>query len=178
MAGPLLMEVTPVAAASAIVLRDDPLEVLLLRRSGTSSFVPSAWVFPGGIAERGESPRDAAVRETLEEAGIRLDADSLVCTSRWITPLGLPKRFDTWFFLAPVARDVEVTVDGREITDFLWLAPSDALARDDLHLVFPTIRNLEALAAFESAEALIESRRDAVIEPIQPVLVNGKPTLR
>ncbi len=173
MAGPML-----IPAASVIVLRDDPFEVLLLRRSEKSSFVPSAWVFPGGVAEEGESLRDAAVREAFEEAGLRLDPDTLVLTSHWITPAGLPKRFDTQFFLAAVNREATVNIDGVEIVDAMWIAPGDALQRRDLRLVFPTIKNLEAIARFKTSKALIESRRGAVIEPIQPVLVDGKPTLR
>ncbi len=175
MAGPVL---TPIPAASVIVLRDGPLEVLLLKRHGGSSFVPDAWVFPGGAIEPDETPEEAAVRETLEEAGLQLDANSLVCTSRWITPEGIPKRFDTWFFLAKVPRDTTIAIDGREMVDSLWIAPADALARRDLKLVFPTIKNLEALAGFDSADALIDARRGAVIEPVQPVLVDGRPVLR
>ncbi|HEX8171885.1 MAG TPA: NUDIX hydrolase [Thermoanaerobaculia bacterium] len=169
---------TPLPAASAIVLRDSPLEVLLLRRSERSSFVPNAWVFPGGAIEAGETPVQAAVRETLEECGITLDSRSLVATSRWITPAGIPKRFDTWFFLAPVDRDAAVRIDGHEIVESMWIAPAEALRRRDLHLVFPTIKNLEAVAAFDDVETLLASRRGAIIEPIEPVLVNGKPTLR
>ena len=179
MAGAMLGEVAPVPAASVIVLRNNPLEVLLLRRSDRSSFVPGAWVFPGGVAERNESMAEVAARETFEEAAISLDPNELVLTSRWITPVGLPKRFDTHFFLAEVSRNVEVTIDGGEIVDALWIAPSDALAkRRDLHLVFPTIKNLEAIAGFADARALIESRRDAHVEPVLPVLVDGKPTLK
>lgn len=177
MAGPVLNEVPALPAASVIVLRDGPLEVLLLRRSEKSSFVPNAWVFPGGMADAGESMRATAARETFEEVGITLDPDTLVETSRWITPVGIPKRFDTHFFLAKVARDVGVTIDGREITESMWIKPAAALARRDLKLVFPTIKNLEAIAAFESVDELIESRRSAVIEAIQPVLVDGKPKL-
>lgn len=179
MAGPMLSEeVVPLPAASAIVLRDAPLEVLLLRRHEKSSFVPNAWVFPGGIAEKGEDMRACAARETQEEAGLALDAEQLVWTSRWITPVGIPKRFDTYFFLAEVDRDVEVTIDLDEISDWMWIAPADALQRRDLHLVFPTIKNLEALLGFDSVRDLIDARRSAIIEPVQPVLVNGKPTLR
>ena len=175
MAGPML---NPIPAASVIVLRDDPMEVLLLRRSDKSSFVPGAWVFPGGVVEAGESARDAAARETLEEAGLSLDPESLVLTSRWITPVGLPKRFDTEFYLAAVSRDTNMKIDGVEIVDAMWLAPKDALARRDLRLVFPTIKNLEAIAAFASSKELIASRRGAIVEPVEPVLVDGKPTLR
>ena len=176
MAGSML--VTPVPAASVIVLRDDPMEVLLLRRSEKSSFVPNAWVFPGGVAEAGESLRDAAARETFEEAGLSIDPQTLVLTSRWITPAGLPKRFDTEFFLAAVGRDANVSIDGVEITEAMWIAPKEALGRRDLRLVFPTIRNLEAIAEFTTSRELIDSRRGAVVEPIEPVLVDGKPRLR
>jgi 8-oxo-dGTP pyrophosphatase MutT (NUDIX family) len=174
----MLNEVTPLPAASVIVLRDAPLEVLMLRRHGAASFVPNAWVFPGGAIEPGESAADAAVRETREECGVDLDPNALVLTSRWITPAGIPKRFDTWFYLATVARDTLVTVDGNEIVEAMWITPADALARRDLKLVFPTIRNLEALVGFDDAASILASRRDAVIEPIEPVLVDGKPTLR
>lgn len=175
MAGQVL---TPLPAASVIVLRDAPLEVLMLRRHGGASFMPNAWVFPGGIADGEETPRQVAARETREEAGIVLNPEALVPMSRWITPAGLPKRFDTWFFLASVSRDTAVAIDGREIVDWMWIAPADALARRDLHLVFPTIKNLEAIRGFAHVHALLESRRGATIEPIEPVLVDGKPTLR
>jgi 8-oxo-dGTP pyrophosphatase MutT (NUDIX family) len=171
---------TPIPAASVIVLRPaegtEPLEVLMIRRHENSSFVPDAWVFPGGMMEDedGGDFRVTAARELLEETQIAVDPQALVATSRWITPVGLPKRFDTWFFLAKVARDVEVVIQQSEAVEFLWIAP----ARRDLKMVFPTIKNLEAIAGFESADALIESRRGAVIEPVMPVLVNGRPTLR
>ena len=174
MAGPLL---TPLPAASVIVLRDSPLEVLLLRRNEKSSFVPNAWVFPGGVIEGDETAEAAAVRETFEEAGLVIDAASLVLTSRWITPVGIPKRFDTWFFLAKVDGSAAVTIDQQEIVESMWIAPADALARRDLKLVFPTIKNLEALTGFDSAAAVIASRANAIVEPIQPILVDGKPTL-
>jgi len=174
MAGAVL---TPLPAASVIVLRDRPLEVLLLRRNEKSSFVPNAWVFPGGVIERDETPEAAAVRETFEEAGLTIDPTSLVLTSRWITPVGIPKRFDTWFFLANVARDANVTIDQQEIVESMWIAPADALARRDLKLVFPTIRNLESLTGFDSAGEVLASRANAIVEPIQPILIDGKPSL-
>jgi 8-oxo-dGTP pyrophosphatase MutT (NUDIX family) len=177
MAGEMLIE--PVAAASVIVLRDAPFEVLMLQRSERSSFVPGAWVFPGGAADAGETDlRRTAVRETFEETGLTLDVDALVVTSRWITPVGMPKRFDTYFYLARVAREVEVRPNADEVANWMWIAPGNALARRDLKLVLPTIKNLEAIAAFDDSAALLDSRRGAIIRPVEPVLVNGKPTLR
>jgi 8-oxo-dGTP pyrophosphatase MutT (NUDIX family) len=211
--------VEPLPAASVIVLRDAPLEVLMIRRNENASFVPNAWVFPGGIVEqldreiareRGDGSllgrmRIAAVRELFEESGVWLgaplenaeskrrrllagilsfralldespvDLSQLVWTSHWITPIGVPKRFDTYFFLAKVSRDIVATVENDEAVEAAWMSPDDALA--NLKMVFPTIKNLEALRGFDSADALIDSRRDAKIEPIQPVLVDGRPAL-
>lgn len=183
--------VTPIPSASAIILRRDSFEVLMLRRHENSSFVPNAWVFPGGAVDASDGPlggpdelstlRSAAVRETLEETGLALDADALVLTSRWITPEGLPKRFDTWFFLALAPEPALVTPQEDEVTDALWIAPAEALRRHkskEMQMVFPTVRNLEAIASFRSASELIEARRGIPVEPIQPVLVDGKPVLR
>ncbi len=226
MAGEVLMEeVVPLPAASVLVVRDDPFEVLLLRRHGKSSFVPNAWVFPGGITEESDAAiartagdgtlldtmRVTAVRETFEETGIwlgapladaerkrsallaasvafrdlvaeaPLDLAKLVWTSRWITPAGIPKRFDTYFFLAAVSRDAVATAEQNEIVEVAWLPPTVALAKHaarEMQMVFPTLRNLEAIAAFENGAALLESRRGAIIEAVEPILVNGKPALR
>ncbi len=103
---------TPRPAASIVLLRrggkhsQRALEVLLLKRTEAASFMPGAWVFPGGSVDRadGEAPqsfRACAVRELREEAGIELPADEeLVPFCRWITPEIVSRRFDAWFFLA------------------------------------------------------------------------------
>ena len=176
-----MAEVTPILASSVIILRDEPLEVLMILRHEKSSFVPNAWVFPGGAldAEDGPPPdgmRVAAVREVFEETGIQLDGE-LVWTSRWITPAALPKRFDTWFFLARVARGVAVTLQEKEAVDSIWIAPDEALRRhaaSEFPMVFPTIRNLEAIAGARSSAELFESRRGARIEAVEPVMVGRK----
>ena len=219
-----MAEVPALPAASALVMRDAPLEVLMMRRHEKSSFVPNAWVFPGGVLEQSDrelarevgdgslltAMRIAAARETFEETGVwlgapledaeakrrrllagrisirhlldegALDLERLVWTSRWITPTAVPKRFDTYFFLTVVTRDVVATAEQTEAVEVTWIAPSDALARHAdgaMEMVFPTLRNLEAIESFETASALIESRRGATIEPVQPVIVDGRITL-
>ena len=46
-----MAEVTPAPAASVLLLRDAPFEVLMIRRHGKSSFAPDVWAFPGGGLE-------------------------------------------------------------------------------------------------------------------------------
>jgi hypothetical protein len=44
-------------------------------------------------------------------------------------------------------------------------------------MVFPTLRNLEALVGFADSATLLDSRRNAIVETVEPIMVNGKPTL-
>ena len=152
---------------------------MILRHEG-SSFVPNAWVFPGGAVEPEDGPpqeietmRRTAARELFEETGIRITGE-LVWTSRWITPAGMPKRFDTWFFLAAADRQAEVRLQESEAVDFVWIAPEEALRRHaagELPMVFPTVKTLEAISGYGRRDDLLQSRRGVTIEAVQPVLV-------
>src|SRR3954467_6696290 len=154
-------ETVPRLAASVIVLAGgaDDLRVLLVRRTPEARFMGGVWVFPGGAVDEGESEEGAAVRELEEEAGITLaDPCGLVRFSRWITPPEVKIRFDTHFFLAPAPPGQEPRIDGDECVDVGWFAPQDALdafRREELALVFPTIKHLEQLAGFRGAEELL-----------------------
>ena len=168
----------PRVAASVVVMRDsnDGPEVLLVQRNPSARFMGGAWVFPGGAVheEDGEAAR-TAVRETEEEAGIALqDPSALVPWSRWITPAQVKIRFDTWFFVTRAPDGVEARVDGAECVDARWVRPQDALdayQRDELLLVFPTIRHLQELAMYESVHQVLETGRRRRIEPIEPRVV-------
>ena len=221
-----MAEVEALPAASVLVVRageaGGPLEVLMLRRSAEASFVPDAWVFPGGMLEdldreiareQGDDTllgamRVAAARELFEETGVWLgaplddaehkrrrllagslsfrsllaespiDFSQLVWTSHWITPFGVPKRFDTYFFLAEVSREVRATAENAEAVDVIWIAPQEALdRRQEMRMVFPTLRNLEAILGYDSTAALLASREGVEIPAIQPAIVDGKITL-
>ena len=168
-------------AASVIVLRDsaDGPEVLLLQRNPEARFMGGAWVFPGGaVHDEDDGPAGAAVRETEEEAGLRLpDADALAPFSRWITPAQVKIRFDTWFFAVRAPEGAPVAIDNAEVVDFRWIRPQDALdagARGDLTLVFPTIKHLEQLARFGSVDETLDDARSRKVMPVEPrVLIDG-----
>lgn len=132
--------VVPHPAATVVLLREGSAgcEVLLVRRSSKLAFHGGAWVFPGGRidaedfaplgadADVAAAARLAAVREAREEVGVSVDPEELVLFARWVTPEGLPKRFDAWFFAAP-APDGRIQVDGGEIEEHRWFRPAEAL---------------------------------------------------
>jgi 8-oxo-dGTP pyrophosphatase MutT (NUDIX family) len=185
------------AAATVIVLKPafDGFEVLLLRRSKTSSFASNVWVFPGGGVDQedldqslGDPDRAsvvAAVRETQEEAGLRLDPASLVPYCHWTTPEGVSKRYATWFYLSSFDQglnlvDVEVAehhsvsevrVDGQEIVEHQWVSPAEALAqqsRGDIALLPPTYISLLELSRFSDIDVAMAQLRVETFNTILP----------
>ncbi len=164
-------------AASLIVLRDaeDGPEVLLVQRNPEQRFMGGAWFFPGGAKHAEDADHAAtAVRELEEEAGVRLAGATPVAFSRWITPRQVKVRFDTWFFVAEAPPGAEPECDGAECVDYRWIRPADALAagrRDELMLVFPTIKHLEQLAEFGSVAEALAAAAGRVVEPVEPRVV-------
>jgi len=63
------------STAAGVVL-DSGDRVLLGRRSDTGG-----WALPGGIVDPAEEPADAAVREVLEETGVRVVPERLVAVT-------------------------------------------------------------------------------------------------
>lgn len=149
-------------AGTAVVLRDgrDGLQTLMLRRPASGSFA-NAWVFPGGRVDPADhddlggepaSARNAAVRETREEAGIRVHA--LVPLSCWVPPAETPVRFRTWFFLARERGD-DVHPNPGEIDEAAWMTPQralDAHAEGALTLFPPTWVTLHAMLAHRTVD--------------------------
>ncbi|GAB4098477.1 NUDIX hydrolase [Sinomonas halotolerans] len=103
----------------------------------------------------------AALRETAEETGIPLAADALVPISRWVPPLGAPKRLRTWFFLAAHPGG-EVRLNPGEHVGWEWLAPTEVLERHAAGAVIlapPTWVTLHALRDAPSVTAALETAR-------------------
>ena len=153
--------VDPKPAATVVVLRPTRrgYEVLLTRRAAAMRFGADMYVFPGGRLDPGDvDHRAAAVRETFEETGIELDAGALIPLSRWVTPPGLPSRFDARFFAALVEPEVDVVTASEEVADWRWLRPADALAgggAGGLGMWQPTVVTLQQLDGLLDRAAIV-----------------------
>ena len=157
----------PIPAATVVLVRDrdDGIETLMLRKNSKLAF-GGMWVFPGGRiddVDREGAPnievaaRRAAVREAQEEAALVVDEDSLAFISHWTPPGVAPKRYATWFFVAPAPKGA-VEIDMGEIHEEAWMRPADALARRDaleIELAPPTWMTVHYLAEFDTVDALM-----------------------
>lgn len=99
------------------------------------------------------------------------DATAIAHFSRWVTPTSEPRRYDTHFFVAVAPRDQAALADERETHDGVWIAPADALAQHRagrFHLVYPTVKHLERLTAFDAIDDLLAFARSKPIVTVAP----------
>jgi 8-oxo-dGTP pyrophosphatase MutT (NUDIX family) len=119
----------------------------------------------------------------LADHGMLLALDLLVPYAHWITPEGMPKRFDTWFFLAAAPPEQAGAHDGKESTDSIWVSPREALAGGEsgrFKLPFPTTRNLIRLGKQPGVETALEESKGKSIVTVMPIMtkLNGGRQLR
>lgn len=111
----------------------------------------------------------------LVQEGLVLSIDQLGLWSWWVTPVHRPYRFDTRFFVAVLPEGQEASVDDVETTSMRWLSPKQALAEYEAGRVSmrnPTLRNLEALLAYDSPQAVMDAiyAGDVPVRRMQPTV--------
>jgi 8-oxo-dGTP pyrophosphatase MutT (NUDIX family) len=191
MAAPQTAATVPVRPAATVMIVDDrpDLHVLLLRRRAGSQFVPGMDVFPGGgvdaadgaptgrralddaaasarlgLSSGGLAYWVAAVRETAEEAGLRLAVDALHYAARWVTPPGPPRRYDTRFFVAALPAGQTPVADQSEAVHAEWVRPAQALddfASGARAMLPPTAGMLRILASYANSAELLRAAQRA-----------------
>ena len=109
--------------------------------------------------------------EACRAEGLRLAVDRVHYFSHWITPEPAPKRYDTRFFVAALPSGQVPVHDDYETVDTVWVRPDDALARaaaGEFDLIFPTMKNLEAISRFATSGELLAAA--AAVERVPTVL--------
>ena len=124
-------------------------------------------------------------RSWLAGSDLVLDLDALAMWSWWVTPAGLPRRFDTRFLVAEMPPGQLASQDDVETTSMRWIRPADALrahAEGSLHVIFPTRRTLEQLSVHATAAAALHAAGTGAVDlrRIEPtvVMVGGQPMVQ
>lgn len=109
--------------------------------------------------------------EFLERERLQLACSTLVHFAHWVTPTMMPKRFDTHFFLAEAPADHLAVHDGHESVDSVWIRPAQVLdqaARGERTVIFPTLRNVEKLAQFDSVSQALRATAASQVVRVEP----------
>jgi 8-oxo-dGTP pyrophosphatase MutT (NUDIX family) len=112
--------------------------------------------------------------DVLRRHDLVVDVRDLRVFSHWLTPLGAPRRYNTWFFVAAAPDGEEGAHDDNELISSEWVRPADALAQHAdglIDLIFPTEMSLRALSQYDTSRALLDDL-DAVARD-----ANGRPVV-
>jgi 8-oxo-dGTP pyrophosphatase MutT (NUDIX family) len=153
---------------------------LLLARPSTARgvgalFCEGAAIETMGAARAAIDRGEESFLEHCRAAGLVLALDALAPFAHWITPKGMPKRFDTMFYCAIAPESQRALCDGREAVDACWMTPQDALeaGRDGRRkIIFPTRLNLERLAMFDSATRVLAACTESAPVTIEPQILS------
>lgn len=114
---------------------------------------------------------DTAFIDVVARLGVKLSLDALTVFARWITPEMMPKRFDTWFYVAHAPAEQVAACDGHETVDAEWISPLSVLELADTGartVIFPTLMNVKLLAEASSAEDCLARAAERRLVPVLP----------
>lgn len=147
--------------------------LLLARMPGAEHLVGSSLADRLVAAERGADRKGHSARFAgmIAREGLRLAADEMVHFGHWITPVWVPKRFDTHFFLTAAPHEQEDNLDSRESAEGVWITPQEALAQAEAgrrSLVAVTRCTLELLATWKTVDEAMAGARRRKVVTVQP----------
>jgi 8-oxo-dGTP pyrophosphatase MutT (NUDIX family) len=109
----------------------------------------------------------------LTEAGIKLDLSIIVPWAKWHPRFNSHRRFDTRFYIARYQGDRALNADVDEVGNARWMRANEAIAEAEAgtaKVIFPTLCNLERLAAYPEFERARAHLGDIACDPISPRL--------
>jgi 8-oxo-dGTP pyrophosphatase MutT (NUDIX family) len=156
-------------AAAAIREAFEEAGILLARDGATGAFIDETRLMLLDCYRQPLEKGEISLLDVVTKENLRLACDHLVHFAHWITPAMVPKRFDTYFFIAPAPHGQVGRHDGRESVDSLWISPAEAIAdRKRWNIIFPTKLNLMKLGqskTIDEALAAARARPPVTVEP-------------
>lgn len=95
--------------------------------------------------------------QIISQRALSLNLSAVKPISRWITPKGGSRRYDTYFFVARSRSSVIPRVDGKEAVEVFWITPSEALQKwelGELTMISPTLATLKQLQTYRNTDEI------------------------
>jgi len=134
--------------------------VLLARDAASGTAVDPGLVAELAPARPAVAAGERSFADLVRPHGLALDAGALRVFAHWITPEPAPRRYDTWFFIAPAPPGHAYEHDFDETVASEWVRPADALERarrGEFELIYPTFKSLQTIARFTSTSELFDA---------------------
>ena len=145
--------------------------ILLARKPGSSNYIDAA----ASAALSSWRPKlnngDVGLAEFLTRENLRMACDALIPFAHWVTPVFMPKRFDTFFYLAATPEGQLGCHDGSESVDSVWVNPNDAIKDKRWTIIFPTMVNLVRLGEATTVAQAIANAKASRIATIEPKMI-------
>ena len=97
---------------------------LLIKRSkikrGLPNIYPSYWDIPGGSVEENELPRDAALREAMEEVNQKIRIDKIIHEDSQFDA-SQETVFTRLVYTGRIMEQHDIILDPEEHSDFVWI---------------------------------------------------------
>ena len=122
----------------------------------------NTWYLPGGLVEVGETPPETAIRETLEEAGLRIQLDGVFRIE--FSPHSSPAARLRFFFLGSPAEPVQEPPAGQCEPNLAWVRSEEVRSFDLRHP--------------EVADAIHSVASRCPVAPIGLITTEGQPFAR
>lgn len=145
--------------------------ILLARKPGQPDYVDAATSSALASWRPKLNASEVGLTEFLTKENLRLACDGLVPFAHWVTPTFMPKRFDTYFYVAATPAGQLGRHDGSESVDSVWVNPLEAIEDKRWTIIFPTKMNLLKLGKSKTvAEAIARAKSDPIVT-VEPKVV-------
>lgn len=158
--------------------------LIAIQKNDKNSFVDKVTLSQLDPLRSAVDKEEQSFFELIQQNDLLLPLNQLVHFGHWITPIMMPKRFDTHFYIAATPPDQIAVHDGRETTDAVWLNPNVALEMEESKeatIIFPTRMNLKKLCQAKNVAHALELFSNQSVVTVEPRVSKddkGRPCLK